>query len=325
MNGVGGSNSTVNGGNGADDIKLSGFTGTGAKIGAGKGSDSISFVTNTGMTGSVAGGGLADTISFTKIAGVTIYGDAHGTTTAGSGAGGAADGNDLIGGTSSLAGNSTIYGGGGADTIKLKSATGRIDAGNGNDSIYLTTAFDGAASINGGAGADSITYAASGIVDLLSAHATINGGAGNDVITYQGSAVSAGLVLGGTAVDYNFVVAGANAGDKIILDAATLGVTTAGATNWNQGVPTLYIGSAIVAATLGSSDEGSVQVWENGGDTFFAVNNSGTTNFLKFVIKGSELVSTTKTGAVAFNSTNFAFTLAEHNSVASTGVVITLS
>ena len=110
---------------GSDLLNLNSATLTTAKIGAGKGTDSIAFGTaNNALTGSVAGGGLNDTISITALtngSALTIFGDADGVTTAGTGTGGGADGADVIGNTASLIDRATIYGAGGADTIKFLS------------------------------------------------------------------------------------------------------------------------------------------------------------------------------------------------------------
>ena len=317
--------STLNGGQGADLIDLSGSGAlTSMKIGAGKGADSIAM--NNGISGSVAGGALNDTISLgaTALGAVTIFGDANGVTTAGTGTGSAADGADLIGSTTATAGASTIYGGGGSDTIKFTTSTGVIDGGDGTDSIYLTKTNVGAASVNGGAGADTITLLTGASV-AASGLATVNGGAGNDVINFNGIAGAATGLLSSTAL-LTFVVAGASSGDKINLTNSGIAISTASSTagsNWAQGVSTLYVGSA---ANVAAVEEGSISVFTVGTDTYFSVaQNTTTTNKIKFVVKGVDLITTTKTGEVTFSAANFGFTLAEYNGSQNTGISLTLS
>ena len=92
---------------------------------------------------------------------LTIFGDANGVTTVGTGTDGGADGADVIGNTASLIDRATIYGGGGKDTIKFLSqaVNGLVVGGNGADSISLIgTGTYG--SVNGGAGDDNLFKAA---------------------------------------------------------------------------------------------------------------------------------------------------------------------
>ena len=123
------------------------------------------------------------------------------------------------------------------------------------------------------------------------------------------------------------MVAGAESGDKIILDAGTLATTTAA--NWNTSVNYIAVVSGFITAGTGASGlnaEGSVAVFVTGGDTYFSVNNGGTTaTFQQFIVKGVDLVKTTKVGNVAFNTTNFGFTLAQENTTDNTGLIVTLS
>ena len=277
LSSVDGADSTINGGNGADLLNLNSATLTNAKIGAGKGSDSIAFGTaNNALTGSVAGGGLNDTISITALtngSALTIFGDANGVTTVGTGTDGGADGADVIGNTASLIDRATIYGGGGKDTIKFLSqaVNGLVVGGNGADSISLIgTGTYG--SVNGGAGDDNLFKAA--VQDgALTNNATLNGGAGNDTITYAGGTTA--LAATGAAALYHMVVAGVESGDKIKLSSTALSVATT--VNWIGAsgqirVITALNGSALgVTGTFGESAtiEGSVAVFVTGGDTYF--------------------------------------------------------
>jgi hypothetical protein len=196
--------STVQGGDGHDRLLLSAAAGSSTFVaGGGKGSDSIRIGNTTFAT--VAGGGLDDTIRFTNadFGGGKVYGDAIGTTTAGTGTGGAADGADLFIATKTVFGTATtIYGGGGSDTVQLNSTATTalllIDGGNGNDLIGQTTtdfvkALTGS-QILGGAGADTIKFE-------RGANAfTVDGGAGADSI-YIGTATDTFNVKGGADND----------------------------------------------------------------------------------------------------------------------------
>ena len=333
LSSVDGADSTINGGNGADLLNLNSATLTNAKIGAGKGSDSIAFGTaNNALTGSVAGGGLNDTISITALtngSALTIFGDANGVTTVGTGTDGGADGADVIGNTASLIDRATIYGGGGKDTIKFLSqaVNGLVVGGNGADSISLIgTGTYG--SVNGGAGDDNLFKAA--VQDgALTNNATLNGGAGNDTITYAGGTTA--LAATGAAALYHMVVAGVESGDKIKLSSTALSVATT--VNWIGAsgqirVITALNGSALgVTGTFGESAtiEGSVAVFVTGGDTYFLAKASASADYIKFVVKGKDLVTTTAVGNVNNTTTNFGFTVAQNNSSNDTGLVFTIS
>ena len=132
--------STVAGGDGHDRMLLSANVGSTTFVASGgKGADSIRL--GSGLFASIAGGGLADTINLrANFAGGVIFTDGLGTTTAGTGTEGAADGADLVNfSAGQIAGATTIYGGGGADTIKLNDTAAKaaakvvIDGGNGAD------------------------------------------------------------------------------------------------------------------------------------------------------------------------------------------------
>jgi len=336
LTGVIGATNTINGGNGADKLVIGTGALTDAKIGAGKGTDSIFFETGAVITGSVAGGGLNDTISFAGgIAGaVKIYGDANGVTTEGTGTGGAADGADLIGSTTSEAGSASIYGGGGNDTITINSGTGGIWGGAGADSIVLNSAGNTDLTVNGGAGADVLRVNTG--ADTIAGSATLNGGAGNDTIEYAGKSYAAtntaAKTTGQTVVggSHNLVIAGAESGDVIKFSGTTFVATTAD--NWlTNAAPVLYVHSAStkqLSAQGGTS--GTIGVYSDGTDTYFALSSTLTSStlngYFRFVIQGVDLVTTTVSGAsVAFNSTNFGFTLAQNNTTNDSGLVLTIS
>jgi len=179
--------STVQASDGHDIVNASGATITNSIVALGKGSDSIS-VGKTNTNASIAGGALGDTINvISQFGGGIIYGDGLGVTT-----GGATNGADIIGSTQmELSVASTIYAGGGNDTIRFNSAgeaTGSsggsvvIDGGDGNDLIGNTAAI--------------WSYSAS----------TIAGGYGDDSIVMNGFGISGQLILGGEGADTIYVV-----------------------------------------------------------------------------------------------------------------------
>lgn len=342
VTGLTGASSTVNGGQGSDLLILDAATLTSAKIGAGAGTDSIALGTST-ITGSIAGGGLADTISISAIgSGLTIYGDANGITSAGTGTEGSADGADLIGSITADVGGSTVYGAGADDTIRAGTGGQRtiLDGGDGNDSLAIGTAYFG--DVKGGAGDDNIRVTDGTYVIGAGTVASINGGSGNDSITFAGTGTVAITGTAGTA-DTNLFIEGAASGDKIIFtnDAIT---SSASYTNWlSGGGGRIYVFSAatvtlsaVAAAAAGGSitagGVGSIGVWSDGDDTYFTIlGNTGdaaTTAFVanRFVLEGTDLVLTTKVGTnVNFTAANFGFTVAQQNTTADTGVVITIS
>ena len=246
-------NATVNGGAGADTMTLNGATftvstvqsgdghdrinATGAIFDAnsiiamGKGLDSISL--STQIAGSVAGGAGADTITITTAwAGGKIFGDGLGVTS-----GGTLAGADVLGYSAmEVTGAGSIYGGGGADTIKIASAAGGsflIEGGDGADVIgnsnFLFAA--SAQTLSGGAGAD--------VIKAKEFHTTTNfilGGAGNDSITLTVN-TNQGSINGGAGVDLItvsgdtqsvnsklFTINGGAGADSIVFDATCDGV-----------------------------------------------------------------------------------------------------
>ena len=241
------SSSLVYGGKQKDTITLNGVTGSLASIGGGgKGADVLALsqsgaMTNTNVGGgqgtdiirattaiaSISGGGLSDTITLGTFAGGVIFGDAVGTTTAGTGTGGAADGGDQITINVANAAATSIYGGGGNDTIFFASGlnfANVVDAGDGNDSIRLvgsTTALvANNASIFGGASADTISLGANFVTaGDVGSQGTINGGAGADLIIYSGATGGmdvisfAGSAL--TGVTASLVLDGITTGDVL--------------------------------------------------------------------------------------------------------------
>lgn len=328
-----GASSTINGGNGADLITTGASTLTSAKIGAGKGTDSINIGTGV-ITGSIAGGGLADTITIgtgSQAKAITIFGDANGVTTKGTGTEGGADGADVIGATTAVAGAATVYGAGGADTIKVLSGTsaGILDGGNGSDSIYLAGA-GALQSVNGGAGTDNITVATA--MAAKSAIASVNGGSGNDTLTFAGeadatftTAAAAGSASSTTAL--NMAVYGAASGDVIKLTNTTMTNSTAGTTNWLiNGAATVFVYSAAGQLSAGiGAGTGDIGVYSDGTNTIFSIGDNSN-GVQKIYVDGLDLVTTTVVGSEqTLNSSNFGFTLAQDNTTSNYGVVITLS
>ena len=210
------------------------MTGTTSILGGGKGGDSIAFGTNA--VASVVGGYLNDTITgFGIFAGGAIFGDKNGETTAGSGTGSSEDGADLISLTAgTIGGSSSIYGAGGADTIKVANSASSsallIDGGKNADVIGSTSVVLsglGGSTITGGSGHDTIKI-------LNGASALILGGAGNDSITVGATTSADSSINGGAGAD------------SITLLAKTAGVST------TTNTITINGGDGADAITLGS-------------------------------------------------------------------------
>jgi len=250
---------SLQGSNGSDLLLVTGGqTFSASFIGMGKGTDSIDFnVAATTTTTTVAGGGLNDTINIRGglNSGMVVYGDANGTTTVGTGSGGAADGNDSIYATAGYVSAGSVYGGGGNDTIYFQGAHGAsalIDGGNGADVLGGTAVALSAGTIAGGAGFDTITLAGTvtasfvlggdgedSISVLAAGNGSVDGGAGADKIqlngligiaTAQGAAASAlYTVNGGAGADsISFGYSAMNGGTSAVnvttgLTAGTIG------------------------------------------------------------------------------------------------------
>lgn len=255
-------NGSVGGGEGHDTITIDGVA---SWINGGAGLDSLRFSAGASFS-TLAGGGLADTIIFGgTFAGGRIYGDGVGVTTAGTGTGGTADGNDLIGSTATdIAAAASVWGAGGNDTIRFGTAGGTaalLNGGDGADFITLVGSTAAAASLIGGNGADTLSIvAASGAAWLqgdagqdsikigTTAALTIAGGAGLDTIVFTNGDTSATNVDGGSQTDLIYVgtaavasalnafggsgtIAGGDGADTI----AALGFASAGSINGGAG------------------------------------------------------------------------------------------
>ena len=332
---------SINAGLGADLVTVAGdATLSNTYIGVGKGTDSIHLGTGSFITVSIAGGGLSDTITiepatksyedkFARGNGVRIYGDALGVTTAGTGIGGGADGADVIGGSAQDFGNASIYGAGGADTIKVFGCSALVFGGNGHDVIYLYG--QALNSVNGGAGNDVIKHLNPHTGSpLLTGVPTLNGGAGNDSLIYGGTTanfLSTGtLNATGNRPWYhggysNFIIEDATSGDKIIADSSALDVSNA---NFNSTAGTIYVYATASASITELTDvEGSIGVYSDGEDTYFTIASGGGT-YAMFNVKGSDLVATVKSGQTVTTTTlNFGFSIAPNND--DTGIIITLA
>ena len=235
-------------------------------VAAGKGADSIALGANAGT---VNGGGLADTITLVAgYAGGIVSGDGQGTTTAGTGTGGAADGADKISFTAAkIAGATSVYGGGGNDTILFAAS-----ASTSNINVY---AGDGADLIGGSAQMFTLVLSSSmvalaltpssfklspGLPPLMvvlvltastsagSANgASILGGAGADTITFAGSEV-----MGALSAATMVTIDGGAGSDSIFIGSMTKGGTSA--------QTTVALSSTLVNVVVGSGD--SIQVLE---------------------------------------------------------------
>ena len=226
---------TIQSGDGHDVIQATAGGSSNLVVAAGKGADSIALGSNAGT---VNGGGLADTITLVAAyAGGIVSGDGQGTTTAGTGTGGAADGADKISFTAGkITGATSVYGGGGADTVSFNAnattSNLTVYAGDGADLIGSSAVNLSAGSffIDGGAGADTIKML------TLTGSSTIAGGAGADSIFISGSA-NAASVDGGAGAD-TIKFGGTPAGVMGSLSAATMITINGGA-----GSDSIFIGS----------------------------------------------------------------------------------
>ena len=238
--------STIAGGDGHDKMLLSAAAGSTSYVASGgKGADSIRL--GSAVFASIAGGGLADTINFldADFGGGVIFADGIGVTTAGTGTGGAADGNDLIMATKTTFGVATsIYGGGGNDTIKLSGDV--TDAGLGH-------------LIDGGDGADLIGKST---VDFVNAASGISvlGGAGDDTIKlergatklYIGGGAGADSIFAATGAD-SFSVFGGNGADTMTLVDSSYVKSSAGSYfNGGSGVDVFNANGFLTAIAITS-------------------------------------------------------------------------
>ena len=254
---------TIQASDGHDQILATALTGS-TVLAAGKGFDSIAMGT---AGGTIAGGGLNDTISYAGIyQGGKIYGDSLGTTSEGTGTGGAADGEDSITlSAATIAAGASIYGGGANDTLVFAAAASNsaivVDGGKGADLIGSTaTDFASTAgSILGGGGFDVIKMISGNTglaidgglggdsIYILSAGegTSIQGGAGNDTITM-------GVVSASTAAGLVSINGGAGT-DEINLGITAL-TANAGAATAATGLGSIatagYLGEVVYSGTM---------------------------------------------------------------------------
>ena len=260
LNGATFSLSTVQSSDGHDILNASGVNVTNSYIAAGKGLDSI--VLGTGVaTSTVAGGGGADTIQInTTYGGGVIYGDG-GTST------GSLNGADLIGGSAMEVGAATsVYGAGGADTIKFVSSGAvvfYVDGGEGADLIGDTASLAFSAdTILGGAGADTISLGS-----LASAGGSlVLGGADADVIKVVNN-TNIGSINGGAGAD-SIVIGNTNASGTTEASAGSLFTVNGGAGAdtivFNNTADGLAQFTAITGGIAGITSYNGVVVYEAG-------------------------------------------------------------
>lgn len=284
---------SINGGDGSDSIFVQDAT-TGSTIAGGLGGDTITLLTAaeaTSLTGAqgndlitvaaatalnLSGGKGSDSLFFTNAAGTLSV------------SGGEQD--DLIRVAT------------GATSINVINGSGTVDGGDGADTIQFQ-AFATAAgvSVTGGAGNDSISLSTAQSVADFSAIGTINGGAGTDTI----SIASTGGVGIGSAISAGVASIAYEAGDsiQILTTAVTAGEAFAGIVF--NGSTAGIAGTAISASTAGS-----LNVYSDGTDTYFAF-TVATGSGIAFRVTGADLVSTSALDNQinAVDTTNFGFTL----------------
>lgn len=301
--------STLTGARGSDVILASASDGSSTfQISGGKGTDSIRL--GTGVYATVAGGGLSDTINFTgKTNGGVIYGDAIGVTTVGTGTAGAADGGDLFLATKAFQAATTIYGGGGADTVTLSdtatTALLLVDAGNGHDLIGKSTVtFAKAVSgtqILGAAGNDTIKISGG------DAKLTISGGAGSDSI-YMKSNTKLFDVLGGADADQINVIGGIGKVAQVATIDGGAGADTIRIQNGLAGAVIKTVNTTTMAnIKYGSGDVIMLTTKTNKISDSFTKANIGLaapTFFIGTAISKISIIQTTALGSVAVFDTD---------------------
>ena len=188
--------------------------------------------------------------------------------------------------------------------------------GAGADTISVL-AFDTTSSINGGSGNDSIYVATAGSVLAYAAGATINGGDGTDTISIAstgglGFASANTIVTGVASIVYQ-------AGDVIqLLTTALTGGEAFGGIVFN-GSETGFADNTISAVTAGS-----LNVYSDGTDTFFAYAQTAGSG-IAFKVSGADLVTTaavSNSNNAAGTTANFGFTV---SGTVGTGITITLA
>ena len=338
-----GSSSTIVGGKGFDSMA---FTGAGAQansiVGGGKGNDTLNTVA-LGATSSLAGGGKDDVINLINGGAYgRVYGDGVGVTSVGTGTGGAADGDDLITVSAAATAVSSIYGGGGADTINATSGFGGtsfaivVDGGNGNDSIFIggsaAAGGFGEGTIAGGKGDDTIVLGSLGMVDrVASSMSTIYGGDGTDLISLQAiTQATAGAVTPATVSQAQVaaVISGVSGDTLRVLTSLSFSAGNTTGANWQGNAGVIWVGSTISAALTGVGDNytgGSIGVFSDGTDSVIAFTgaaNNNATVISAVTVKGVDLTITTALGAVTSSTTAFRFSVAANSGG---GVDITFS
>ena len=326
--------SFISAGKGTDSIVLGGGTAT---VAGGGLEDTITYVTAAGAavifgdavdvttegTGTDGAADGADLISMTAgFAGTTVYG-AGGNDTIKFGTGSAAqiwggNGADLISVASTTAAISetTIDGGNGQDTISLNRPTNSalVLGGAGEDSIFLlSVSSTTGGSVNGGDGNDTISMiAAADGLNTSTKIVTVDGGAGADLIGFNLTGGSFAAASNSAASSALIGQVAYEVGDSIKLGSG-LGVATAGA-NWLGAAPTVFVAGSITAIDGFSTAVGSIAVFDSGDDLVIGI-AAGAGQFVSInVIGGDDAIKTTVVGtAVAFNSSNFGFTLGQSN------------
>ena len=297
--------SSVYAGMGHDTIVIGESAETTYVVG-GFGNDSVLLNSGSDTSLTIVGGGMADTINLGSSFEGLIYGD---TLTEGSN-----DGADTIGSTAqALIGASSVYGGGGSDTIAFScqaeaavlsggSAGDRIevdhvgtaitiDGGNGADTIVLSSHVSAGGSVLGGAGADTINLNSS-----FGGGLTVDGGAGVDTITFD--AVSALTILGGdendliksSAQDLGVVSVDGGAGNDTI---ELLQMDSAGSIGGGAGNDSIYVGGCAMATLVDATLNGGAGTDTIRLDQATTANSAATTADVNIVYNAGDVIQLT--------------------------------
>ena len=230
-----------------------------------------------------------------------------------------------------------IDGGAGNDTIQFKTISAGVQllGGAGADSIYLASGLT-TGTIGGGTGHDTITLAGTDGVSTKGAVTTIDGGAGTDYIylfNTTGAAVDITTTMSDKLSQGTFSGFQANvqygAGDVLNL-ATSVSVSGSNFTGAGASIYIISQGAGLLGASGVSTGQGigGILAYETGGETYFFINSDDESENYAFVVEGKDLITTTATGSVNVNTSNFQFSVASVSGTAgaadANGVQITL-
>jgi Ca2+-binding RTX toxin-like protein len=262
-----------------------------SSLNGGDGADQITFVGTSISDSSINGNKGADIISLAGSVSNSFVGGGEGS-------------DNISGGTQYLA--SKIEGGAGSDTISLAPslALATVNGGDGNDTIKLFSGLLNSSSINGNAGNDIIS--GNGLTFTLSGTNFIGGGAGDDTINFAGTTDGvAGFAKGFdlTGGSGNDIINGSDENDTIWGNADNDTI------QGNQGKDTIYAGAGKDTINVLNSDSGDVITGGAGGDIYSKVGAATSTFIINSIAESAAATTGTAAAAtLTFDSfTGYAF------------------